>query len=175
MGFSLEIPVLDEASIQIELEEEEKMQQEMNKKKQKIDQDLVMEEYLNTIEMGAVSEELNTLLQRYTMVLNQKDSKVHCKIKNCQSSFKLIKNKIYRIRNHWEIHHGPKNKIYNEVKNDKTIQAILKKYKITDGNLATCPDCQYSKNLEEDTQLSVDTLDDMNKHWKLHKYETDIF
>ncbi|XP_018346909.1 PREDICTED: uncharacterized protein LOC108751303, partial [Trachymyrmex septentrionalis] len=121
------------------------MQQEMNKKKQKIDQDLVMEEYLNTIEMGAVSEELNTLLQRYTM--------------------------IYRIRNHWEIHHGPKNKIYNEVKNDKTIQTILKKYKITDGNLATCPDCQYSKNLEEDTQLSVDTLDDMNKHWKLHNVD----
>ncbi|XP_018343290.1 PREDICTED: probable serine/threonine-protein kinase irlA [Trachymyrmex septentrionalis] len=58
----VEMPILDEASIQTELEEEEKIDLNVNEKRQRIDQDVMMEETLRTIESVVASEDLNTLL-----------------------------------------------------------------------------------------------------------------
>jgi len=97
--------LLDEASIQFDLKKEEKVSLEVNKMMQSIDEEVAIKETLSKIEAVIVSKDLNTLLQRYAMVLNQKDSKVHCQEKNCKSNkkvFKFYKDKIYLIRNHWE-------------------------------------------------------------------------
>ena len=169
--------LLDEASIRFVLKEEEKLDLEVNKMMQSINEEVAINEIVRDIEAEVASKDLNTLLQRYAMVLNEKDSTVHCQVKNCKS-FKFDKDKIYLIRNHWETHHGPKNMIYDQVRNDQFILKILQKYKITDGTLATCSvvDCTYSTNLEEDTQLSHDELTSMHEHWmKDHWYETNIF
>ncbi|XP_018347216.1 PREDICTED: uncharacterized protein LOC108745324 [Trachymyrmex septentrionalis] len=58
-----EVPILeDEASIQIELEKEEKLQLKVNEKKQSIDDDLLMEETLRTIsEITAEDRDVPTL------------------------------------------------------------------------------------------------------------------
>ena len=174
----LQVPFLDEeASIQIELEEEEKMHLEVDENKQSIDEAVGMEEILRSI--GVASEDLNMLLQRYNSVIindGKKSPMVKCEINECGHRTTLVNDKLYRIRNHWEIHHGPKNKIYNEVKNDQTMQQIFQRYKIMYGNLAICSVCQHTENLEEDTQLSLDKLKEMHQHWmNVHRYETNIF
>ncbi|KYN40910.1 hypothetical protein ALC56_04678 [Trachymyrmex septentrionalis] len=163
----LQVPFLDEeASIQIELEEEEKMHLEVDKNKQSIDEAVGMEEILRSIDVA--SEGLNMLLQRYNSVIindGKKSPIVKCEINECGHRTTLVNDKLYRIKNHWEIHHGPKNKIYNEVKNDQTMQQIFQRYKIMYGNLAICSVCQHTENLEEDTQLSLDKLQNIHKHW----------
>ena len=54
-----------------------------------------MEQTIKIVKMEVASGDLNTLLQRYTMVLNTKNSKVYCQKRYCRSRFKLIEDKLY--------------------------------------------------------------------------------
>ncbi|EGI59896.1 hypothetical protein G5I_11898 [Acromyrmex echinatior] len=71
-----ELRSVDEAFIQSELEKEENMQLEINKKKQDIDKEVSMEKTLRSIE----TEDLKTLLQRYRMILNEETKELFCEI-----------------------------------------------------------------------------------------------
>ncbi|XP_011063422.1 PREDICTED: uncharacterized protein LOC105151422 [Acromyrmex echinatior] len=160
-----ELRSVDEAFIQSELEKEENMQLEMNKKKQDIDKEVSMEETLSIIE----TEDLNTLLQRYRMKLNEEKKELCCEI-NGAHQFTYDDNKLYCIRNHWEIYHGPKNMIYDEIKNVTIISKLFRNYKITDGTLATCSECEYSENLEKDNELYAEILITLRDHWyQIHR------
>ncbi|XP_011063423.1 PREDICTED: uncharacterized protein LOC105151423 [Acromyrmex echinatior] len=155
-----ELRSVDEAFIQSELEKEENMQLEINKKKQDIDKEVSMEKTLRSIE----TEDLKTLLQRYRMILNEETKELFCEIhKNYEHKYDA--NKSYCIRNHWEIYHGPKNMIYDDIKYVKCVFILFRNYKITDGTLATCSECDYSENLEKDNQLYAEILITLRDHW----------
>ncbi|XP_011069037.1 PREDICTED: uncharacterized protein LOC105154924 [Acromyrmex echinatior] len=161
-----DLQFLDEASIQSELEKEEKMQLEINKAKQNVDKEVKMKEIERKTKTEAASEDLNTLLQQYNMKITKcikiGKYKLHCNI-DSNHRYTYDANKLYCIRNHWEIHHGPKNMIYNEIKNDGNV--IFRNYKITDGTLATCSKCEYSENMEKDNKLYLDGLKIIRDHW----------
>ncbi|KYQ54685.1 hypothetical protein ALC60_06434 [Trachymyrmex zeteki] len=163
--------LLDKASIQRELKDMEEKSLEANKKKQSIHEEVEMESALKRIEMEVDSEELDTLLQRYNMKLT-KNSIIRCCVKKCRSQITLDTNKLYHIRNHWETFHGPKNNIYKELRKYKIIRMLLNEYIITDGTLATCPNSEYSINLENNTH---DKLIELQERLHNERYETKYF
>ena len=137
-----------------------------------------MKETLRIIETEPASpipESLNTLLQQYKM--KYKNERLYCDLKPCYYRYKYNANKLHYIQNHWEIHHGTKNMIYNEIKHYyKCINILLQNYKITDGTLATCSKCEYSENLEKDNELYLDIFIIMRDHYnQIHRYKTNIF
>ncbi|KYN31837.1 hypothetical protein ALC56_13976 [Trachymyrmex septentrionalis] len=119
-----EVPLLEEALIQIELDEEEKIHLEVKDKKKKkifglqsIDEEVVMEETLRTIEPEVSPEDLNTLLQQYnSKIIGKKYLLVQCQINKCGLRYTFINDKLYRIHNHWEIYHGPKKKVLKNLR-----------------------------------------------------------
>ena len=117
--------LLDEASIQRELKDIEDKNLEANKMMQSIFENFKIEEIIRSKEAEYGFAFLDTLLETYDMRLKNLYGIARCNIKICRGNIPIIKNKLYHIRNHWEIHHGPKNKIYNEVKNDRAILNIL--------------------------------------------------
>ncbi|KYQ53612.1 hypothetical protein ALC60_01065 [Trachymyrmex zeteki] len=163
--------LLDEASIQRELKDMEEKSLEANKRKQSIHEEVEMEKTLKIIETEADSTEIDELLQRYNMKLI-KNSIIRCCVYKCNTQITLDKNKLYHIRNHWETFHGSKNYIYENLKKQHLITVLLKEYKITDGSLANCPNCEYSKNLEENTH---DKLKELLQHSQDHRYEMKYF
>ena len=172
-----DLQYLDEASIQSELEEEENMQLDINEAMQNIDREVKMKETERKTKMETAFEDLNPLLQRYNMKCVARGKyKLHCNI-DANHRYACDANKLYCIRNHWEIHHGPKNMIYNEIKHYyKCINILLQNYKITDGTLATCSECEYSENLEKDNELYLDIFIIMRDHYnQIHRYKTNIF
>ncbi|XP_018353095.1 PREDICTED: uncharacterized protein LOC108754926 [Trachymyrmex septentrionalis] len=87
-----EVPLLEEALIQIELDEEEKIHLEVKDKKKKkifglqsIDEEVVMEETLRTIEPEVSPEDLNTLLQQYNskiIAIKHEEASITIKIRH---------------------------------------------------------------------------------------------
>ena len=131
-----------------------------------------MEKTLRSIE----TEDLKTLLQRYRMILNEETKELFCEIhKNYEHKYDA--NKSYCIRNHWEIHHGPKSMMYNDIKPKyRSINNLLLHYEITNGTLANCSECEYSENLEKDNELYYDNFTIMRDHWNQYRrYKTNIF
>ncbi|XP_018339910.1 PREDICTED: uncharacterized protein LOC108747136, partial [Trachymyrmex septentrionalis] len=106
----LQVPFLDEeASIQIELEEEEKMHLEVDKNKQSIDEAVGMEEILRSIDVA--SEGLNMLLQRYNSVIINDE--------NLEEDTQLSLDKLQNIHKHWMDDHSYADKRSRQYQEDK--------------------------------------------------------
>ena len=109
------------------------------------------------------------------MKLNKEKEELCCEI-NGAHHFTYDANKLYCIRSHWEIHHGPKSMMYNDIKQKyRSLNNLLQHYEITNGTLAIFSHCGYSENLEKDNELNY-IFKIMRDHWNQnHGYKTNIF
>ncbi|EGI59895.1 hypothetical protein G5I_11897 [Acromyrmex echinatior] len=107
-----ELRSVDEAFIQSELEKEENMQLEMNKKKQDIDKEVSMEETLSIIE----TEDLNTLLQRYRMKLNEEKKELCCEINGAHQFTYDDNNKTFTYSQYYKRGNQALQEIVQEIK-----------------------------------------------------------